>query len=309
MENKQLVLGLLESILGKGMGSKSGSNFTFHCPFCNHYKPKLTVNVSTGVYNCWTCNPATKGSSIPSLLKKIKAPDKCIAEMQGYFPKSIKIISETEQLIVSLPEEFTPLSTPDKSIEYRHAMAYVKRRGLTNTDISKYNVGYCDSGRYRNKVIVPSYDSTGKINYFIARSYDSESTFKIDAPSCNKNDIIGFEYYVNWQVPVILCEGVFDAMAIKRNAIPLFGKSISKALMMKLIESEVKTVYLALDKDAIKEALKYAQKLLNIGKEVYLIDLEGKDPSDIGFDSMIGLLQNARPITFKDMFLQKIQLV
>ncbi len=76
-----------------------------------------------------------------------------------------------------------------------------------------------------------------------------------DAPSVNKSEIIGFEYYINWNVPVVLCEGVFDAMAIKRNAIPLFGKTISRRLMKKLVESEVKTVYIALDKDAVKQAM------------------------------------------------------
>ena len=90
--------------------------------------------------------------------------------------------------------------------------------------------------------------------------------------------MIGLEYFVNWSVPVILCEGIFDAIAIKRNAIPLFGKTIPKSLMMKLVESEVKTVYLALDKDALKEALNYSQTLLDHGKEVYLIELEGKIP-------------------------------
>ena len=57
---------------------------------------------------------------------------------------------------------------------------------------------------------------------------------------------------INWNVPIVLCEGAFDAISIKRNAIPLFGKNISKKLMQKLVTSEVKKVYLALDKDAIK---------------------------------------------------------
>jgi hypothetical protein len=79
--------------------------------------------------------------------------------------------------------------------------------------------------------------------------------------------------------------------------------------MMKLVESEVKTVYLALDKDALKEALDYSQTLLNHGKEVYLIELEGKDPSDIGFVDMTKLLHKAKPLSFSDLLLKKIQLI
>jgi DNA primase len=114
------------------------------------------------------------------------------------------------------------------------------------------------------------------------------------------------EYFVNWSVPVILCEGIFDAIAIKRNAVPLFGKSIPKALMLKLVESQVKTVYLALDKDALKEALTYSEQLINLGKDVYLIELEGKDPSDLGFENMTKLLQQAKPLTFGEIILKKM---
>ena len=137
---------------------------------------------------------------------------------------------------------------------FRQARAYLDQRGITTEDIIKYNIGYCETGKYKNSVIIPSYDSKGRINYFISRSFEKDPARKYNAPSCNKNELIGLEYFINWKVPVILCEGIFDAIALKRNAIPLFGKSIPKALMMKLVQSDVKTVYLALDKDALKEA-------------------------------------------------------
>jgi len=142
----------------------------------------------------------------------------------------------------------------------------------------------------------------------MARSFEKNPSRKFDAPTCNKAEIIGLENTINWSVPVILCEGIFDAIAIKRNAIPLFGKTIPKAIMLKLAESQVKTVYLALDKDALKEALNYSEKLVNMGKEVYLIELEGKDPSDLGFEKITELLHNARPMTFSDFLLKKMML-
>lgn len=309
MDNSNLVLGLLETILGDSKGSKTTMDYSFHCPFCNHHKPKLVVNIKTGQYNCWTCNPATKGGNPVSLLKKLGCDSLKIKEMQTYFPDSrSKVVIAPEVNVMALPDEFESLNNTNGSLAYRHANAYAKSRGLTEKDILKYNIGYCSKGRYRNRLVVPSYDSDGKVNYFVARSYDPDSNYKIDAPTCNKTDIIGFEYYINWQVPVILCEGVFDAMAIKRNAIPLFGKTIPKALMLKLVESEVKTVYLALDRDAIKDSIQHSQKLLDIGKDVYLIDLEGKDPSDLGFDNMMTLLHKAKPLTFMDIFTQKMQL-
>jgi DNA primase len=308
MENEQLVLGLLESVLGKGKPDKNKKDHAFHCPICNHKKPKLIVNVSTGQYNCWTCHPATKGKTPVSLFKKLGVEKERMIEMKGYFKSDRTKIEEVETKRIFLPKEFISMTENDKSLEYRRAAVYLKNRGINEFDVRKYNIGYCKEGRYRNRVIVPSYDKSGQVNYFIARSFEKEAYQKYDAPSVNKTEIIGLEYFVNWSVPVILCEGIFDAIAIKRNVIPLFGKSITKALMLKLVESQVKTVYLALDKDALKEALTYSEQLINLGKEVYLIELDGKDPSDLGFDNMTKLLQKAKPLTFGDLILRRMKM-
>jgi len=303
-----LVLGLLESVLGKGKPDKNKKDHAFHCPICNHKKPKLIVNIFTGQYNCWTCHPATKGKTPVSLFKKLGVEKERMVEMKGYFKGDRTKIEDTETTRVFLPKEFISMTENDKSLEYRRATVYLKNRGINESDVRKYNIGYCKEGRYRNRVIVPSYDKNGQVNYFIARSFEKEPYQKYDAPSVNKTEIIGLEYYINWTVPVILCEGIFDAIAIKRNVVPLFGKSITKALMLKLVESQVKTVYLALDKDALKEALTYSEQLINLGKEVYLIELEGKDPSDLGFTSMTELLQKAKPLTFGELMLRRMKM-
>lgn len=309
MDKELLVLGLLENILGKGKGSRTTMDYAFYCPVCKHHNPKLIVNIKSGQYNCWTCHPATKGKTPVSLLKKVDAPTERILEMKKYFQGDNTKIDSTKPNKVTLPEEFISLVNTDRSLEYRHAIAYLKKRNISIQDIQKYNIGYCKTGRYRNRIVVPSYDKAGNINYFIARSFENDPGRKYDAPSCNKTELIGLEYFINWSIPVILCEGMFDAIAIRRNVVPLFGKTIPKSLMLKLVESEVKTIYLALDKDALKEALDYSQNLLNHGKEVYLIELEGKDPSELGFENMTKLLHNAKPLSFSDLLLKKIQLI
>ena len=309
MDNSQLVQSLLEIYLSKGKKLSNG-DYAYYCPACNHKNQKLMVNVISGVYNCFTCHPKTTGKTPVSLLKKIGAPSEAIQEMKGYFVNDLtKIEVEKENIAIVIPKEFISLGDKkDTSLEKRQALAYLKKRMVTSSDILKYNLGYCKTGRYKNKVIVPSYDSKGRLNYFVARSFEKEPVQKIDSPSCSKSEIVGFEYLVNWKVPVILCEGVFDAIAIKRNAIPLFGKTISKALMIKLLQPEVKTVYLALDDDAVNEAMDHAQKLIDFGKEVYLIRLQGKDPSEIGFEGMIQCLQTAQPLTASSLLMLKMQM-
>ncbi len=305
MDNSRLVLGLLHNVIGRSKPSTKG-NHAFHCPFCKHHKPKLEVDPKSGVWHCWVCNE--KGRTPTSLLRKAHANADAIREMRSYFPDGKTNLDEKTYAKVELPKEYRSLLTNSTALTYRQAKAYVTKRGLTELDIVKYNIGYCETGKYANSIIIPSYDKNGQINYFISRSFEKDPGRKYNAPSCNKNDLIGLEYYINWKVPVILCEGIFDAIALKRNAIPLFGKTIPKSLMLKLVESDVKTVYLALDKDALKEAINYSQQLINLGKDVYLIELQGKDPSEIGFEDMTKYLHTAKQLTFADLLLKKMQL-
>jgi hypothetical protein len=307
MDNVNLLLGVVETVLGKGKRT-SGNNFAFYCPVCNHRKPKLEINLGSEDYNCWTCLPATKGKSLYSLFKKLNVSSDKLKELSLYSKFKTKGETQSNEVIpdVKLPDDFKQLTGNVTSIIARHARKYALNRGITEDELYKYNVGYCETGRYANSIIIPSYDNYGKLNYFVSRSFAEDAFRKYDAPRCNKNEIVGFEYLINWKVPVILCEGVFDAIAVRRNAIPLFGKTISKALMMKLVQSDVKTVYVALDNDAMKDAMKHCETLLNLGKEVYLVELEDKDPSDLGFEKFTLLLHQAQPLSLSKLLMRKL---
>ncbi len=302
-----LLLNCLESVLGKSKKTASG-NYAFHCPICNHHKPKLEIQLQTNTkgenpFHCWVCN--TKGLQLPNLFKKVKTSREKVFELRSILGVSFKQDLEKTNTNVELPKEFKHLIA-DTSLEARQAKAYLKKRGITDTEIIKYNIGHVTSGQYANSVIVPSYDSTYSINYFISRTLNPNASRKYDTPKCNKNEIIGFESLINWDLPIILVEGSFDAIAVRRNAIPLFGKSISQALMLKLVESSVKTIYIALDRDAQKDALNHALTLLNYGKEVYWVDMDDKDPSEMGFETFTEKLHNAQPLTFTDIMIKKL---
>lgn len=307
-----VLLGTINSVLGKGKET-SGHNYAFECPFCHHKKPKLEVNLVPNTkgenpWHCWVCG--AKGRTLVGLFKKLKASSEKITELKSVLGFTEKKTEEDNTTIkVELPKEYKPLTNLSRTdVIAKHALQYLKKRGITKDDILKYNIGYCEEGRYKNMVIIPSYDKDGVLNYFIGRSFDKEPQRKYDSPKCNKNTIIGLEYFINWSVPVILCEGIFDAIAIKRNAVPLFGKTIPKALMLKLVEPHVKTIYIALDRDALREALNYAQDLLNMGKDVYLVDLDDKDPSEMGFEKFTKMTHNAQQLTLVDLLYKKIEL-
>jgi len=306
----QALVSTLNSVLGVGKSTSKG-NYAYHCPFCNHHKPKLEINLNEtdngeNKWHCWVCDK--RGKSIIKLFQLISAPKEKILEVKTVtkYTSGKFEIKEVDKR-VELPEEFISLSFPDNNIEYKHAISYLKRRQITLDDILKYNIGYCVNGKYSNCIVIPSYDKDGNLNYFTARNFNKNSSVKYKNPDVSR-DIIPFELFINWSLPIILCEGPFDALAIKRNVIPLLGKNIQKSLKKKLAKSEVQKIYIALDKDAMKQALTFCEELINEGKEVYLVEMDGKDPSEMGFENFTNLIQTVQPLTFSNLFEKKLEL-
>lgn len=295
---------IFSAILGESKQYSKGEYY-FYCPFCSHYNPKLAVNLLKGKWHCWKCNAS--GHSLLSLLKKLSATKEQIQQLKEILvdelPQYQQDLSVSSTL--SLPEEFKPLWKINGEIEQKHALIYLKNRGITVHDIFRYELGYCTSGMYANRIIIPSFDSDGKLNYFVGRDFFESSTLKYKNPPISKN-IIGFEYHINWKYPICLCEGVFDAMAIKWNAIPLFGKTVSPILKQKIIENKVSEIFVALDKDASTQATNMSESFLKNGLKVHFIEMNEKDPSKIGFESMRKLITDSNPLTFYDMVSKKL---
>ncbi len=306
----ELLVNLVDTVIGSGKRTSRG-NKAYHCPFCNHHKPKLEINFTENKkghnpWHCWVCGK--KGKTIRGLFKQIKASSHHFIELS----KLVKTGSEVEETVVvndnvTLPKEFKKI-IGNQDIIAQKAYSYLRSRNITKNDILKYNLGYCDFGKYKNMIIIPSYDGNGKLNYFTSRSFEKDAFIKYRNPDCSR-DIIPFELFVNWNSPLILCEGPFDAMAIKRNAIPLLGKNIQTNLLKRIVESTVKKIYIALDTDALKQALKHCEYLLNQGKEVYLVELEGKDPSEMGFSYFTKLIQNTLPLDSYSLMEKKFSLI
>ncbi len=304
---EDLLKKLLESILGRSKSARGGDEAVFTCPSCNHHKKKLTFNLLSQKFQCWVCG--YKGHRAFQLLKKSNAPGAAFGalkeiDQQYNFKKQIKQKVDTNTL--QFPQGVTPIMS-SSAVLSRHALHYLNQRGITQQDVVKYDLHYCEEGPLRNMVVIPSYDKDGFLNYYVGRSFDKNAYIKHKLASSTK-DIIGFEMYINWDLPVILCEGAFDAMAIKRNAIPLFGKKLSTTLMKKIIKSNVKKIYLALDEDALKDAFNHAETFMSYGKKVYLIEMGDKDPSELGFKNFTKLLHNAIKLTTSTLMKKRLAL-
>lgn len=309
---EERLIELLESVLGHSKKT-SGNNYAFFSPFVEHYKPKLEINVSLNSngenpWHCWISDE--KGKTIRSLFRKLKVSKEVWDEHNSIFSRKYRYASlpnsenNGKNELVQLPKEYIPLWKPSTSISRKHALVYLQRRGISPKEVLKYQIGYCEDGIYKNKLIIPSYDSNGRLNYFVGRSfYDTE--YKHKNPDVSK-DVVGFGMFINWDLPIVICEGVFDAMAIRWNTIPLFGKSPQSMVQTEIIKNNVKDVYLVLDSDAFKNALRFAENLMNEGINVYLVEMGESDPSELGFDVVNEKIKNTKPLTLRKLMEYKL---
>ena len=305
--NETKIISLLNRVLnGNGKKLTKQNEYMFWSPFISHHKPKLQINVNTGKWHCWVSNNG--GHNLYNLFKKLNVSTKYFDELKELtkdddwqFQKQIKKDSKT---ILSLPNEFKPFYDSKDSIVKKHALKYLNNRGVTSDDILKYNIGYCDSGTYANRIIIPSYDCDGNLNFFVGRDfYNSKMKYRNSPTSKN---IIGFELLINWKEPITLVEGPLDAITVRRNCIPLFGKTIMSQLYHKIISENVKVVYICLDNDAISDSLKIIDKLLKEDIDVRFIKLNEKDPNDIGFESFLHEQKKAEKMDFYSLIKHKL---
>jgi DNA primase len=305
-KNKIVVISILDTTLGVGSSLK-GNEQVHHCPFCHHHKKKLQVNLDTQQWHCWVCN--SKGRSISSLLRKLNVDKRDLDRLHKIYGDE-PTYSPTDEYVIKLqlPKEFKQLHfKPSGSFNpiYNKAIHYLSQRGIKESEIVKYNIGYCEEGLYKGRIIIPSYDDSGELNYFIARSFYEDETMKYKNPPVNR-DVIVFENQINWNEPITLVEGAFDAFSVKRNVIPLLGKFLLSKLKNKIFEKGVKEITIMLDADAIEDSTKHTDYFMKNGIKVKNIIPSGKDAGELGYEKVNNLIKSAEETGWDTNILAKL---
>jgi len=273
--SEQQKLNLLSDVLG--WHYPAGTEYVFHCKFCDHHKKKLSVNIEKNKYKCWICD--TSGNDIRYLVRRFGARNQLdqwdvltnrvnLSGFDNLFEEEIEIVEET----IKLPDEFVSLANRNVPYSALIPKQYLRGRGITKEDILKWKIGYCPSGEYEGRIIIPSFNMDGYVNYFVGRSYGDKFP-KYKNPPVSKN-IVFNHLYIDWSKDIILVEGIFDAIVAGDNAIPILGSTLRED--GKLFQEAVKNdtvVYLALDPDMEQKTRKLIQKLLSYNIKVYKIDV------------------------------------
>lgn len=272
---------ILDSIFGSP--TISGSERIYKCPACS--KHKLSVNVEKGVAKCWTCSIRGKTDYIVSRFGDQKQKEEWLSlgpPLQTKISSIDQILGNEEEDVseICLPEEYKTLSSPSLPYSAKEALQYLYDRGITQQDIRLYRIGYCAFGSYSKRIIVPSFNDKGELDYFIGRSYVNGDQWRYKNPKAPK-DFAFNELYINWKKPLLIVEGVFDLIKADVNAVPVLGSSLQKDsyLFKKIIENDTKVI-LAFDEDAQSKERSLCEQLLTYG--VKTARMEVSPFSDVG---------------------------
>lgn len=298
-------------LLKKALGSHyaSGNECLFYCPKCKHHKQKLSVNIEADKFKCWVCDYS--GRSIRRLVRSY-ADYRTLSEWDELtnhtditsFDNLFKEQEEQAQIEVNLPEEFRSLVSKDLPLCTLPVRKYLTERGVTAKDILQWKIGYCVSGEYAGRVVIPSFSDDGSLNYFVARSYNGNWKKYMNPPA--SRNIVFNDLMVDWQSDITIVEGAFDAIKAGTNAIPLLGSQLNEnsKLFQKIVKYNPK-VYLALDPDAEKKSARMIKKMLTYGVDLYKVEITPySDVGEMSKDEFQRRKAEAHPVSssFGDFF-------
>lgn len=321
-EQKLIILSILKNFLGEPKNSiniESKVQWEFNCPssYCKNdvNKFNLAYNSDKKVYKCWKCG---ERGYVSKLVEKYgKEEDRAKLKLilpyddSNFINVFRKETINHDLITCPLPMGFIHLNSTAKSSLHKLALKYVmEERKISKELIEKFKIGYTEVGLYRNRIIIPSFNRRGNVNYFEARSFIKAvkpTYYKPDAKAFpnasvpDKYDIIFNEININWDLPVYLVEGPFDMIRIP-NAILISGKTLSWLLIQKLIEHNCKIV-ICLDEDAFTDASKMFDLLTSLGLDAYVVDMHKKDDisklfENVGQMAVTEVLMKRRKIDF-----------
>ena len=300
-------ISLLSNVLGSYY--KSNDEHLFQCPYCKHHKRKFSVNIHRGVYKCWVCDQ--KGRNLYRLVRKFgsqkdreawKAFSGDKADLNDFESLFEEGGEDNFEQIVEMPPNFHTLTG---NCKFKAPLRYLEGRDISRRDILKWKIGFCSGGPFKGRIIIPSFNENGDLNYFIARTFTDDYRRYKNPPV--SRDIVFNELYVDFDKEVTIVEGAFDAVKAD-NAVPILGSTIRETsrLFKKIVQNNT-PVLLALDPDAKYKANNIKKLFFKYGIEVRELQYDDeRDVGDMSKEEVKKLSQEAPGISEEDTLISAI---
>ena len=269
-------------------------------------KSKLCIRMDNEVFHCWVCD--YKGRGIAKLVYSVsKQKGKEYTEKFG----GIKARSpDAEEQIeeIKLPEDWKILMNSLKDPNARAIYRYAKKRGFTDGLLWRYRCGYSYDKKWSRRLLMPSFDCDGNLNYLTGRAIDSENWLRYVNESLPKQKIIFNEIDLDFTKPMVLVEGPLDLIKCPQNSTCLLGSSLNEnSILFYRITKNRTPIILLLDDDAKSKAMKIAKLLSAYSIDVRLNFPKNGDIGDCTRTEVEQLVRDSVSYTYGSLISTKIQ--
>lgn len=348
IENLKNTVDIVDVISRRVELKRAGANYKACCPFHKEKTPSFMVSESRQYFTCFGCGE--KGDVFQFMMKYYnldfgEAVEKLAdeygirMEKKGRSDDGLTRLFEVNRLAARF---FYNAMTSGPNPGY----TYMRGRGLSNSTMKKFGIGYADEkwsslyehlkkngvsdkdmldlglvsqkngkcyDRFRNRVIFPIINTSGKVIGFGGRALEKDAQAKyLNSPESRvflkKNNLYGLNITRGNAVSsgyMILVEGYMDAISLYQHGVENVAASCGTALteeQARLLKRYTKDVVLSYDADAAgrKAALRGIEILRKEGLGVKVLHVtDGKDPDDFvkmyGKDAYLDLVGKALP--------------
>lgn len=341
---------------------KIGSTLKAKCPFHNEKTPSFFISPERGSYYCFGCS--AKGDIFTFVEEfeglDFKGALKLLAEKAGVPLESYNPKEESEkERLYKIMEEATSFFESN-ILKNDAVLLYLKSRGLEEKTISDFRIGFAKNDwrllynflksknfsdkdielaglakspedktkgmydRFRNRVMFPISDSSGRVIAFSGRLFEDDGKSakylnSKDTPLFNKSHVFfgldkakgairknNFSIFVEGQFDLVLSH-----QAGYKNTVAVSGTAFSDELISKenvvsnlgLINRLSQNIVLAFDADkaGVSAATRAGKIALSLGMDVKVASMrEGVDPADLivkeGVEAWKEVIKNSKHI-------------
>jgi hypothetical protein len=288
---------------------KSGNHLICTCWSCskeNHYY----FNLVNGFSDCKKCGTTA------NLYQFLQGWGQ-LSLLEGntiHYDEAIKKLgttTEEEPIDQPLPDFRLPIGFKKLSWNTKNIYTeYLKSRKYTEADYQFYQPGMSNLiERYEDYVLIPitlDYSTKGILARYIGKD-ETKLRYQNSKRTKFGHLLDGYDQISSNIDTLIITEGHFDKISVTTElelnkseewkAVSTFGKKISSQQITLLQKTNVKTLYLMYDSDAVIDIKKYGSKLNQYFNVLGCFSTVAKDPGNMNKGEILDTLNSAQPIS------------
>lgn len=231
--------------------------------------------------------------TMPAVYAPPKPPEAPSPEVAAEEAPAAPIVLDAEgRPATPLPEEFTPCFD---GVKWRIPQ-YLKDRNINRATISAFGLGYCDTGKYGGRIILPVDCPDGKS--FTSRALDPDAFLRYYAGAGCGRLLFGWNQAVarieKGARILVVNEGPFDVLSVYQAGyavVGIMGKRFKAEQVSMIVRLPVDRIVMMLDKDALRDAVKQSPELGR--RAMVAAEMDAKDANEGGTESIKRAVEGA----------------